>query len=101
MSKKKGGALVALALACGAVMVVAATSSAKSTSSGKSSATPSWCGPKKIKLGFTDGLGAYAYSSSERWAESGVQYVGTSGTTLAAARAQVEETYNYYPPSRR
>ena len=61
MSKKKGGALVALALACGAVMVVAATSSAKSTSSGKVAAVPSWCGPKKIKLGFTDGFGGNSW----------------------------------------
>ena len=51
MTKKRGGVLLALALACGAVMVVAATSSAKSTSSAKASAVPSWCGPKKIKLG--------------------------------------------------
>ena len=61
MSKKRGGVLLALALACGAVMVVAATSSAKSTSSGKASAVPSWCGPKKIKLGFTDGFGGNSW----------------------------------------
>ena len=61
MSKQKGGALLALALACGAVMLVAATSSAKSTSSGKATAVPSWCGPKKIKLGFTDGFGGNSW----------------------------------------
>ena len=61
MSKQRGGVLLALALACGAVMVVAATSSAKSTSSGKASAVPSWCGPKKIKLGFTDGFGGNSW----------------------------------------
>ena len=61
MSKKKGGALLALALACGAVMLVAATSSAKSTSSGTAAAVPSWCGPKKIKLGFTDGFGGNSW----------------------------------------
>ena len=61
MSKQRGGVLLALALACGAVMVVAATSSAKSTPSGKASAVPSWCGPKKIKLGFTDGFGGNSW----------------------------------------
>jgi ribose transport system substrate-binding protein len=42
-------------------MLVAATSSAKSTSSGKATAVPSWCGPKKIKLGFTDGFGGNSW----------------------------------------
>ena len=55
MSRKRGGALVTLALACTAVMVVAAASSAKP------SAAPSWCGPKKIKLGFTDGFGGNSW----------------------------------------
>src|SRR5262245_37204174 len=55
MSRKRGGALLALALACTAVMVAAATSSAKS------SAVPSWCGPKKITLGLTDGFGGNSW----------------------------------------
>src|SRR5690242_17968506 len=55
MSRKRGGALLTLALACTAVMVATATSSAKP------SAVPSWCGPKKIKLGFTDGFGGNSW----------------------------------------
>ena len=54
MTKRRGGAL-ALALLCGAVLVTAATSSAKST------AVPSWCGPKKISLGLTDGFGGNSW----------------------------------------
>src|SRR5262245_3507812 len=61
MSRKKGGVVLAIALACGAVMLAAATSSAKPTSSGKAAAVPSWCGPKKIKLGFTDGFGGNSW----------------------------------------
>ncbi len=56
MSKKRGGALLSLALACTAALVVAATSSASS-----SAGRPSWCGPKKIKLGFTDGFGGNSW----------------------------------------
>lgn len=51
--------------------------------------------------GFVGGIEAYAYSSSEPWARNGVQYVGTTGKTLAFARLEVEKTYNYSPPSRR
>jgi len=54
MTKRRGGAL-AFALLCGVVLVTAATSSAKST------ATPSWCGPKKISLGLTDGFGGNSW----------------------------------------
>ncbi len=53
------------------------------------------------RAGFEAALRAYAYSSSEPWAENGVQYVGTTGCTLAEAIAQIEDTYNYAPPSRR
>lgn len=35
--------------------------------------------------GATFALGLYAYSSSQAWAVNGVQYVGTTGTTLARA----------------
>jgi ribose transport system substrate-binding protein len=55
MRTKRGGALLTLALGCTAVLVAAATSSARPA------ATPSWCGPKKIKLGFTDGFGGNSW----------------------------------------
>ena len=57
MTKKRGGALLALALISGAAVVMTAAA----TSSAKSSAVPSWCGPKKIKLGFTDGFGGNSW----------------------------------------
>lgn len=53
--KKRSGALVALALASVVALVAATTSSARPA------ATPSWCGPKKIKLGFTDGFGGNSW----------------------------------------
>jgi len=56
MTKKRGGALLAFALICSAVALTVA-----STSSAKSSAVPSWCGSKKIKLGFTDGFGGNSW----------------------------------------
>src|SRR5215210_9321786 len=55
MKTKKPLAPVVLALACAVVLVVTATSSARP------SAKPSWCGPKKIKLGFTDGFGGNSW----------------------------------------
>jgi len=55
MFQRKRGALVALALAGIAVMVLAATSSARP------SARPSWCGPKQITLGLTDGFGGNSW----------------------------------------
>src|SRR5206468_4678793 len=55
MTPRRGGALLVFALICGAVMLAATTSFAKT------SATPSWCGPKKIKLGFTDGFGGNSW----------------------------------------
>src|SRR3954447_26365122 len=55
MSPKRG-ALLALALASAAVLALAATSFATPTA-GK----PSWCGSKKIKLGFTDGFGGNSW----------------------------------------
>lgn len=45
--------------------------------------------------GFVDGLAAYAYSSSEPWAENGVQYVGTSATRLRDATENARSTWNY------
>jgi ribose transport system substrate-binding protein len=55
MRKKRRGALLTLALLSVAVLVVTAPSSATL------SAVPSWCGPKKIKLGFTDGFGGNSW----------------------------------------
>src|SRR6188472_4764877 len=55
MTPRKGGALFSLALLCVGLMVTAATSSARTA------AVPSWCGPKKIKLGFTDGFGGNSW----------------------------------------
>ena len=49
------GVLLVFALVSGVVMLAAATSSATTT------AVPSWCGPKKIKLGFTDGFGGNSW----------------------------------------
>src|SRR3954451_5052698 len=53
MIQRRRSAVLALALVCGAVMVTAAASVAR-TSAGS---VPSWCGPKKISLGLTDGFG--------------------------------------------
>ena len=55
MTRRRGGAILAVALLCGAVLVTAGTSSAKTT------AVPSWCGPKKITLGLTDGFGGNSW----------------------------------------
>jgi ribose transport system substrate-binding protein len=55
MIKRRGAVLLALALICSSVLISAATSSARST------AVPSWCGPKKITLGFTDGFGGNSW----------------------------------------
>jgi len=54
-------------------------------------------GTEEYRRGFCDGTREYAYTSSEPWAESGVQYVGTTGTTLRRALERVEETHNYSP----
>src|SRR5205085_9542373 len=55
MFQRRRGAIVVLALACVAVMVSAGASSART------SARPSWCGPKKITLGLTDGFGGNSW----------------------------------------
>jgi ABC-type sugar transport system substrate-binding protein len=47
--------MLVLALGSVAVMITAAASSAKT------SAVPSWCGPKKISLGLTDGFGGNSW----------------------------------------
>ena len=51
MTMRRSVVLLALALTSVGVMLSAATSSARPT------AVPSWCGPKKITLGLTDGFG--------------------------------------------
>jgi ribose transport system substrate-binding protein len=55
MTRRRGGALLALA-AASAVAVITAT-----TSMARTSAVPSWCGPKKITLGLTDGFGGNSW----------------------------------------
>jgi len=56
MRSKRGGALLLTLALTGTVALVAAT-----MSSATPSATPSWCGPKQIKLGFTDGFGGNSW----------------------------------------
>jgi ribose transport system substrate-binding protein len=55
MFQRRRGAMLIVALGCIAVMVSAASSSARTDG------TPSWCGPKKIKLGLTDGFGGNSW----------------------------------------
>ena len=55
MRDRRKGALLVFALVSGAVLLAAATSSART------SAVPSWCGPKKITLGLTDGFGGNSW----------------------------------------
>src|SRR5438477_10515292 len=55
MFQRRRGATLIVALGCIAVMVAAATSSARTA------AAPSWCGSKKIKLGLTDGFGGNSW----------------------------------------
>ena len=61
MTQRRSGALLAFALLCGVVLLAATTSSARTTATAKSSAVPSWCGPKKITLGLTDGFGGNSW----------------------------------------
>lgn len=46
----------------------------------------------EYKEGFIDGITAYAHS------KDGQQYVGTTGSTLREAVANVEDTWNYHNP---
>ena len=39
----------------------------------------------EYERGYLDALATFAYTTSEPWAEPGVQYVGTTGTTRAQA----------------
>jgi ribose transport system substrate-binding protein len=55
MTNRSKGALIAIALISGFVLLAAATSSAKTA------AVPSWCGSKKITLGLTDGFGGNSW----------------------------------------
>ena len=55
MINRRIGALLALALASGVVLFAAAASSARTAG------VPSWCGPKKITLGLTDGFGGNSW----------------------------------------
>ena len=56
MTPRRRGGLLAFALISGVVMLTAATSS-----SARTTAVPSWCGPKKITLGLTDGFGGNSW----------------------------------------
>jgi ribose transport system substrate-binding protein len=56
MIKRRYGAILALALAGGVAVLTAAA-----TSSARTHAVPSWCGPKKISLGLTDGFGGNSW----------------------------------------
>ena len=58
---KRRAVLLAFALISGVVLLAATTSSATTTSSAKRFAAPSWCGPKKITLGLTDGFGGNSW----------------------------------------
>src|SRR5437762_2415864 len=55
MINRRGAVLLALALTFGGVGSAAAASSART------SKVPSWCGPKKITLGLTDGFGGNSW----------------------------------------
>jgi ribose transport system substrate-binding protein len=55
MFQIRRGAMLIVALGCIAVMVSAASSSARTD------AVPSWCGSKKITLGLTDGFGGNSW----------------------------------------
>ena len=56
MIQQRRGVFVAVALVSGLVMLVVAMSS-----SARTTAVPSWCGPKKITLGLTDGFGGNSW----------------------------------------
>src|SRR5436305_2998619 len=55
MIQRRRVVFLAFALVCGAVMVTATAGSART------SKVPSWCGPKKITLGLTDGFGGNSW----------------------------------------
>lgn len=40
----------------------------------------------EYERGYLDALADYSYRSSQEWAENGVRYVGTTGTTFKDAR---------------
>jgi ABC-type sugar transport system substrate-binding protein len=60
MIQRRRGAIFVLALACLAFTVTVAAATAVAKTSAKS-AVPSWCGPKKITLGLTDGFGGNSW----------------------------------------
>ena len=45
------------------------------------------------KKGFREGINAYSHMNN------GVYYVGSVGKTLKEATIEIEETYNYFPPT--
>src|SRR6185437_467347 len=56
MTRVKQGAVAAFALLTATITLTVVTSSAA-----KTTAVPSWCGPKKISLGLTDGFGGNSW----------------------------------------
>src|SRR5213082_1615341 len=85
MIQRRRGAMFVLALACMGVMVAAATSAAGT--SGKS-AVPSWCGPKKITLGLTDGFGGNSWRSAPTASARNEAAKCSSVTSLSYADGQ-------------
>jgi ribose transport system substrate-binding protein len=61
MTNRRRRALLVVALIGGGVLLLATTSSAKTSSPAKAATVPSWCGPKKITLGLTDGFGGNSW----------------------------------------
>lgn len=60
-----------------------------------SASTTDWRDVDARTLGIIEGLAMYAYTSSEAWAANGVQYVGTTGKSLRAAKAEVLRERGY------
>src|SRR5436305_14800615 len=63
MINRRIGALLAVAVAGVAVLFTAAASARTdgAATSARTSGVPSWCGPKKITLGLTDGFGGNSW----------------------------------------
>src|SRR3954447_22976175 len=79
MTQRRRSALLAFALTIAVV-----TLSITASSSAKTSATPSWCGPKKITLGLTDGFGGNSW-----------RLVTTASAPSEAAKCPSVESLSY------
>jgi ribose transport system substrate-binding protein len=60
-TRRRGAFLVFTLLSAVVTLVAVSATSARTTAAAKSSAVPSWCGPKKITLGLTDGFGGNSW----------------------------------------